>query len=229
MPEAVGKLLNAATTQWEIPCQLYLLKAAQHGKTFLTKNEFNFNYFVSVCRDLRILNNLRSYDNPRLLTYAQYSNMEPKELINALIKTQNFYSANEISVFLNLKIRKVYQKWAVAKIKNLPNGLSQAEEIDYYNDIQKKLSEVQGISYIKLAKKAFKYRKEEIGIKFLENEKSILTKIPQYIELKRWDKALELSFETYDSNVIYTVVDKIMTEEPVDTFKNIVSRYRKAE
>ncbi len=155
--------------------------------------------------------------------------MEPKALINALIKTQNFYLANEISVFLNLKVRKVYQKWAVAKIKNLPNGLSQAEEIDYYNDIQKKLSEISGISYIKLAKKAFKYRKEEIGIKFLENEKSILTKIPQYIELKRWDKALELSFDTYDINVIYSVVDKIMTEESVDTFKSIVSKYRKAE
>lgn len=229
LPEAVEKLLNSATSQWEIPCQLYLLKAAQHGKTFLTKNEFNFNKFVSVARDLRILNNLRSYDNPRLITYTQYQEMQPKALINALIKTQNFYLANEISVYLNMKVRKVYQKWAVAKVKNLPNGLSQAEEVDYYNDIQKKLSEISGISYIKLAKKAFKFRKEEIGIKFLENEKSILTKIPQYIELKRWDKALELSFETYDSNVIYTVVDKIMTEESVDTFKSIVSKYKKAE
>ncbi len=229
LPEAVNKLLSSACSQWEIPCQLYLLKAAQHGKTFLTKNEFNFNYFVSVSRDLRILNNLRTYDNPRLITYTQYQNMEPKSLINALIKTQNFYLAHEISFFLNLKVRKVYQKWAIAKIKNLPNGLSQTEEIDYYNDIQKKLSEMTGISYIKLAKKAFKYRKEEIGIKFLENEKSILTKIPQYIELKRWDKALELSFETYDTNVIYSVVDKIMTEESVDTFKSIVSKYKKAE
>lgn len=155
--------------------------------------------------------------------------MEPKDLVSALIKTQNFYLANEISVYLNLKVRKVYQKWAVAKIKNLPSGLSQTEEIEYYDEIQKKLSEISGISYIKLAKKAFKFRKEEIGIKFLENEKSILTKIPQYIELKRWDKALELSFETFDKDVIYSVVDKIMAEESVDTFKNIVSKYKKAE
>lgn len=155
--------------------------------------------------------------------------MEPKDLVSALIKTQNFYLANEISVYLNLKVRKVYQKWAVAKIKNLPSGLSQTEEIEYYDEIQKKLSEISGISYIKLAKKAFKFRKEEIGIKFLENEKSILTKIPQYIELKRWDKALELSFETFDKDVIYSVVDKIMAEESVETFKNIVSKYKKAE
>jgi hypothetical protein len=178
---------------------------------------------------LRILNNLRTYDYPRVITYDQYKKLENKQLIKSLIKTQNFFLAHEISTFLNMKVRKVYQEWAIAKIKSLPNHLSSAEEIENYNDIQKKLSEVNGISYIKLAKKAFKYRKEEIGIKFLENEKSILTKIPQYMELRRWDKSLELAFDTYDSNVVYTVVDKIMKSESVQSFKEIVSRYRKAE
>ena len=206
-----------------------MIKAAQHGKTFLSKDEFNFNRFVQVCRDLRILNNLRTNDNPRLITYEQYRNLAPKDLINLLIKTHNFFLAHEISVFRGMKVRKVYEKWAVAKIKSLPNHLSSSEEIENYNEIQKKLSEISGISYIKLAKKAFKYRKEEIGIKFLENEKSILTKIPQYIELRRWDKALELAFDTFDSNVIYTVVDKIMKSESVENFKQIVSKYKRAE
>jgi len=55
--------------------------------------------------------------------------------------------------------------------------MSPDEEKDYYEEIQKKLKEISGVSYIKLAKKAFKYQKEQIGIKFLENEKSILTKV----------------------------------------------------
>jgi hypothetical protein len=206
-----------------------LIKAAQHGKTFLTKNEFNFNQFVSICRDLRILNNLRTYDTPRLITYDQYKKLEPKELIKSLIKTQNFFLANEMSIFLNLKVRKVYQKWAIAKIKSLRTGLSSSEEIQCYNDIQNKLQEITGISYIKLAQKAFKHNREEIGIKFLENEKSIITKIPQYLELKKWDKALELAFETYDSNVVYTVIDRILKSENVDEFKKIVSKYDRAE
>ena len=45
----------------------------------------------------------------------------------------------------------------------------------------------------------------------------------------KWDKALELAIETHDSNVIYTVVDKIMTTEPMDSFLTIVAKYRKAE
>jgi len=93
------------------------MKAAQHGKTFLNHTEFNFNYFVQICRDLRILNNLRNSETPRLITYEQYQTLEPKQLILRLIKTQNFYLAHEISLFLNLKTRKVYQKWAIAKIK----------------------------------------------------------------------------------------------------------------
>jgi len=97
--------------------QKFLLKAAQHGKTFLNHTEFNFDYFVRTCRDLRILNNLRNSDTPRLITYEQYLTLEPKQLIKRLIKTQNFYLAHEVSVFLNLKTRKVYQKWAIAKIK----------------------------------------------------------------------------------------------------------------
>ena len=47
--ELVSRLLNAATSQWEIPFKLYLLKAAKQGKTFITKNEFSFQCFVSDC------------------------------------------------------------------------------------------------------------------------------------------------------------------------------------
>ncbi len=49
------------------------------------------------------------------------------------------------------------------------------------------------ISYFKLAKKTFKYEKYEISLKILDKEKSILIKIPLYIKLKKWDKALELA------------------------------------
>jgi hypothetical protein len=95
------------------------MRAAQHGKTFLNYTEFNFNFFVQICRDLRILNNLRQSDTPRFITYDQYHTLEPKQLISRLLLTQNFYLAHEISSFLGLKTRKVYEEWAIAKIKVL--------------------------------------------------------------------------------------------------------------
>jgi hypothetical protein len=72
------------------------------------------------------------------------------------------------------------------------------------------LNSIKNISYIKLAKKAFKYKKNELGMKFLEHEKSILAKIPQYLNHNKWDKALELSYETYDSDILATVLNKIV-------------------
>ena len=46
-------------------------------------------------------------------------------------------------------------------------------------------------------------------MKFLEHEKSILAKIPQYLNHNKWDKALELSYETYDSDILATALNKI--------------------
>ena len=67
-------------------------------------------------------------------------------------------------------------------------------------------------------------------MKFLENENSILTKIPQYVELKKWDKAIELAFETYDSNIILSVIDKIFNKEKdFGDFINIISKYPKID
>ena len=110
-------MLIAATTQFEIENQLFFMKAAQHGKTFLNYNEFNFAEFVEVCKDLRILNNLRTTDVPRYMTYDQYKTLTHKQIIKLLMKYNNFYLAHEISNFLGLKVRKVYEKWTSAKIK----------------------------------------------------------------------------------------------------------------
>jgi hypothetical protein len=40
---------------------------------------------------------------------------------------------------------------------------------------------------------------------------------------------LELSFLTHDSNIIYTVIDKIMISESMETFKQIAAKYKQAE
>ena len=78
-----------------------------------------------------------------------------------------------------------------------------------------------------MAKRAFKYGAHEIGSKFLKEEKSILTKIPQYIKLRDWDTAILLSIDTYDRNVIFSVIDKIFKDNKDNTqhFIEIISKY----
>jgi len=202
--------------------QLYILKAAQHGKSFVQNNELNYDLFVQTCKEIRIMNNLHScnpnQDKPRFITYAEFKQMGAKDLIKKLIRQQNFALAYDMSKYLDYNVKKVFQRYAIAKIKK-KGAQSKSELTQLYEEISNQLKNIPNISYIKLAKKAFKYGAKDIGIKFLENEKSILTRIPQYIQLKEWDKAISLAFETYDRNVLLTVIDKIFKDRDIDVPK----------
>lgn len=79
-----------------------------------------------------------------------------------------------------------------------------------------------------MAKEAFKANKEEIGFKFLDQEKSVLTKIPQYVEQKRWDKAITLTVETHDSNMMVAVLDKLLKTGDIKNFIQVVSQHKVA-
>ena len=207
--------------------QIFLLKAAQFGKSFVQQGEFNFDRFVDTCKNIRIINNLRNNEKPRFITFNEIKKMKNYDLIKKLLRNQNFYLAFEISKFLDLETKQIYEKWAIAQVKKMPLNYTNADEIKIYEKIKKKLENVDNISFIKIAKKCFKCGRNEIGMKFLENEKSLLTKIPQYIELKKWFEALELAFNTMDSNVILTVIDKMFKVEEFNNFINITNKFPK--
>lgn len=56
-----------------------------------------------------------------------------------------------------------------------------------------------------------------------------MTKIPQYVELRSWDRAIELSLQTYDTNMMMAVLDKIQKMENIDSFCKIISKHREAQ
>ena len=208
--------------------QLIFLRAAQYGKTFLQKEEFDFDKFNEICRDIRIINNLRNHPwQPRYITYDEYKSMN--NIIPKLLSQQNFSLSFKIAPLLNFDIQSIYQKFAISNIKRLPYGCSKEEEEKLYTLLYYKLKNIPNISYITIAKKAFKYDKNEIGMKFLEHEKSKLTKIPQYIEHCKWDKALTLAHETCDKNVLNTVLDKMIKVETTKDFIAIVNRHPKIQ
>ena len=210
--------------------QLFVLKAAQYGKTFVKKDEFNYDKFLEICKDIRCVNNLRNHSTiPRLITFNEYKNLNSKDLIKKTMRMLNFGLAFEICHFLDYSDKKVYQRYAISKIKNISFNIDEEEEEKIFNILNEKLKNVKNLSFIKLAKKAFKYHKNIIGIKFLENEKSVLSKIPQYIELMKWDEAIDLAENIYDFNIINTVLYKIFKKEKIKDFINIVSQHPKAK
>ena len=208
--------------------QKIFLRAAQYGKTFLQKEEFDFDKFNEICKDIRIINNLRNHPwQPRYITYSEYKSMN--RIIPKLLSQQNFSLSFKIAPLLNYDIQSIYQKYAISNIKRLPYECSKEEEEKMYKILFYKLKDIPNISYLTIAKKAFKYDKNEIGMKFLEHEKSILTKIPQYIEHCKWDKALILAYETCNKNVLITVLDKMIKVETFKDFISIINKHPKIQ
>ena len=198
--------------------QLLMLKGAQFGKNFIKKEEcFNYDAFVEICRNIRIVNELRNNKkSPIFITYKEFIEIPNEELIKIIMSQLNYKLAFIVSKYLEYNTKKIYQKWACSKIKKLKDFPTKEEQINLFNNIMGELNKIKKISYIKLAKKAFKYKKNDLGMKFLELEKSILAKIPHYITHKKWNKALELAYETFDSDIIATVLNEIINYNQID-------------
>ena len=209
--------------------QLFILRAAQYGKYFVDKDDFNFDKFLEMCKYIRCVNNLRNHSTmPKLITLKEFQSMDPKDLIQKLMRNLNFGMAFEICHFLGYKDKKIYQRYAISKIKK-SNKIGNEEEERVFNYLDEKLKEVPHLSFIKLAKKAFKYHKNIIGMKFLEKEKSALSKIPQYIELEQWDEALNIAENLYDYKVINTLLYKIFKKQTIKEFISTVSLHPKVK
>ena len=117
------------------------------------------------------------------------------------------YSPNE---FLRIWKKKIYLQFCAASIRRLSDDVKVVEIFQRFNE---KLIEFPNIFYINLTKKCIKHKKFRLAEKFLEQEKSIVVKVPQYLQLKNWNKALDLAIESNDRTVIKVVINKIFKVE----------------
>jgi hypothetical protein len=242
LPDAIKDLaIAAANIYWtekdpdsysKRDVQNFMIKAAQFGKSIVQKEEFNFERFNDICKSIRIINNMRNYPlKPRYLTYNEYLDMNPDlpiGIINKTMRQLNFKLAYEICKFLGDDEKVVFLRYAIAKIKKLPSLNDPAEENYVYESLIEAFKNVENISYIEIAKKCIKYKKYDLAEKFLKNEKSVLVKIPQYLQLGKWNKALELSLKSCDLNVIKVVIDKIYKVEEPAVFNEIMASFPQA-
>ena len=211
--------------------QLFLIKAAQFGKNFLTKGreEFNYDKFNEKCKEIRMVNQLRNDKNyPLFITYKEYTELIPKDIIKIMLKYKNFRVASEISEFLGYTNDNVKYKYMIEKMKNINKRVqkyhfneekskeNEIEEELIYKDFLEDLEKIPDVSYVNLAKKAKKIKNEKLSMKLLEQEKSALTKIPQLLELNKITHSLDICFKTYDFNILSIVLQKLSSKISID-------------
>ena len=231
LSEAIFILQNAAVNiYWrkiendieKKEAQLFLLNAAQHGKYYVDKDQFNFQKFYMNCKVIRTINNLRNnLKKPRLITFKEYDNIKTSDLIKYLVRALDYETAAQICLYLEENIKYVYERYAISCIKRIAN-YSKEDEEKVFKVLDYKLENIPDFSFITISKKAFKYHKDTIGFKFLEKEKSILAKLHNYIEKKQWDKVMELCQNIIDTNILKAIFEKIFQNSSESEINNVI-------
>ena len=240
LPNAIEELQNAsACIYWtddinekeQKETQLFILKVAQFAKKFVDKDEFNFEKFNQNCKDMRIINYLRNDKKyPVYITYKEYKEiLNTQDLISVIIKYNNFQAAANICKFLDYGMNKVLDKYVIAVMKReiddmektLNKNASSEEIKQKYELLFLSLERVQGVSFMKLAKKANKYGGKKLAQYLLEQEKSDLVKIPMLLQLKdNFDQTIQIAFDSYDFNAVI----KVMTSLDKQNMIKIITR-----
>jgi vacuolar protein sorting-associated protein 16 len=193
--EAVEKLLQAASAEFDVDSQEKLLKAAAFGKTFLPPGMFDSNKLVEIVKNLKVLNNIRREWVARPLTYKQllYTRSNGEILIKRLLESRYHYLAIQISKLWKLRVDEIYVNWACVKL--IDQKYTDAQMCDL---ICEKLNSCKSVKYTDIARKALDYGRRELAINLLEHEPAISRKVPLLLYMKEYERALDKAIESSD-------------------------------
>uniref|UniRef100_A0A8C2BL92 Vacuolar protein sorting-associated protein 16 homolog n=1 Tax=Cyprinus carpio TaxID=7962 RepID=A0A8C2BL92_CYPCA len=209
LSEAVRQCVEAAGHEHEPETQKTLLRAASFGKCFLSN--FPPEQFVSMCRDLRVLNAVRDYTVGIPLSHTQFKQMTVQVLIDRLVYRKLYLLAIEVCRYLKTPeyqgVSRVLKHWACYKVQ-------QKEESDEViaKAVSVKLADAAGISYSEIATKAYESGRTELAIKLLEFEPRSGEQVPLLLKMKKSPLALSKAIESGDTDLVYTVVMYLKNE-----------------
>uniref|UniRef100_A0A8C1QGQ5 Vacuolar protein sorting-associated protein 16 homolog n=1 Tax=Cyprinus carpio TaxID=7962 RepID=A0A8C1QGQ5_CYPCA len=189
--------------------QLLSLQAASFGKCFLSN--FPPEQFVSMCKDLRVLNAVRDYTVGIPLSHTQFKQMTLQVLIDRLVYRKLYLLAIEVCRYLKTPeyqgVSRVLKHWACYKVQ-------QKEESDEViaKAVSVKLADAAGISYSEIATKAYESGRTELAIKLLEFEPRSGEQVPLLLKMKKSPLALSKAIESGDTDLVYTVVMYLKNE-----------------
>ena len=178
---AVNTCIGAATDPWESAAQKKLLDAACYGKAFV--EHYDSDYFVSTCKNLRVLNVIRSSAIGIHMTYRQYEQLTPDVVVNRLIRRQHWDQAYAICKYLDLKKpERVPVQWSCDKIKLEED----TPDLELCEKIYEKLKDCPGGSFVDVAQAADRENRRKLAVMLLDHEASAMDQVSPARALSLW-------------------------------------------
>eukprot|EP00162_Nutomonas_longa_P012729 comp21234_c0_seq1/m.45320 comp21234_c0_seq1/g.45320 ORF comp21234_c0_seq1/g.45320 comp21234_c0_seq1/m.45320 type:complete len:848 (+) comp21234_c0_seq1:3-2546(+) len=220
LAQAVDDCVDAASHEFQYPMQKSLLKAASFGKCFC--EAYPADYFVEICKILRVLNAVRHHEIGIPLTIDQYRALTPVVLIDRLINAHHHLLAFKICQYLKIKPDRVLIHWACAKVK--PPRISQTSMVDntLADIIVEKLSICPGISCAEIAATAYTAGKPELARILLDYEPRPSRQVPLLISMKQDERALVKAVSSGDTDLVYFVLLHLRKTQPLNTLFDLI-------
>uniref|UniRef100_A0A8C5FJZ4 Vacuolar protein sorting-associated protein 16 homolog n=1 Tax=Gadus morhua TaxID=8049 RepID=A0A8C5FJZ4_GADMO len=209
--DAVRQCVEAAGHEQHTHTQKALLRAASFGKCFLTN--LSPEAFVSVCRDLRVLNAVRDPSIGIPLTHTQLYPLaiEVCVCVCRLVYRRLYPLAIEVCRYLKTPeyqgVSRILRHWACSKVQQK----GESDEV-MVRCISGRLADSPGISYSHIASKAYDSGRTELAIKLLDYEARSGEQVPLLLKMRRSQLALSKAIESGDTDLVYTVVSYVKNE-----------------
>ena len=198
LDKAIKQCLQAAGQCFSPLLQRNLLRAASYGKSFC--EDFDTEYYVDMCRKIRVLNNIRHSSIGLSCTLTQYQELTERVLLSRLMHQHEHLLAYKIGQYLHLNTDSILVHWACQKVKYASQTLSDEELM---NTLQQKLQHSRLISYAEIARCAEAMDKHSLATSLLELEEIPSDQIPLLLSMGEFELALRKALQAAETNLIY--------------------------
>ncbi|KAI0346441.1 vacuolar protein sorting-associated protein 16 [Trametopsis cervina] len=222
---AVDECIDAAGREWNPHWQRRLLNAAKFGKAFI--DLYDASDFVGMGHTLRVLNAVRYYEIGIPITYTQYTQLSPTQLV-ARLTTRNLHLlALRVSSFLDLPSSAVLKHWACAKIvrsKSTASADSVLDDDAVCKSIVEKFETLGGaaVSYADIARKAWEIGRTDLATKLLDHEPRSSDQVPLLLSMKEDKLALSKAVESGDTDLVYHVLLHLQKRMALGSFFRLI-------
>lgn len=216
LKQGIEEILDAAKFEMKESKQRKFILAASEGKIFLNDQDFNHNIIYQFCKLVKLFTSLAK-KTMRAISFDQFETLVPgdlQKLIQYLLNCGQYELAFYCCIYNNKEqnfLSEIFKKWVNDLIINNSDDEKIAQKIiSTYKSLEKMNKNIQSIILIDAAYQAFNLNREKIIEPLLKEPNPALLKIALYLNLNSFEKALEESVNTHDSNCIYGVLNKIV-------------------
>lgn len=200
--EAVADCLAAAAGEWDIASQQALLRCASFGKA--ADPDADAAAFVASCRELRLLNALRSDEGGLPLTARQLKTLGYSTLVDRLAARHAYRLALQICEYVGSSLDRdrdrVLVHWASARVRSSASRGESDEAL--VARIRKNLAGVAGVSYADIAAAAHSAGRTRLATMLLALEPRLADQVPILLKMREGPLALERALQSGDPDLV---------------------------